>query len=73
MNATDEYGRTAFYWSCMYGKIEIMEMLIDNSEFHKLDLTSKDKWNRTVLQKVKREGNVNVINLIKNRIPSLDL
>ena len=41
LNAKDEDGMTAFHLACTRGRKNIVEMIIDNAESFKIDLTKK--------------------------------
>ena len=72
-------GYTAFHLACMGGDSEIersnctriVEMLIDQSEYHKIDVTTKTNRGLNGYQIAKRCKNTGVINLIKAKRPCL--
>jgi ankyrin repeat protein len=64
---------TAFHLACIYGKANIVEMMIDNAESFNFDLMAKDKEGRTGFMLVKHYGRPDVMNLIKRKLPSIAL
>ena len=46
-------------------------MIIENSEFYKVEVTAEDNCGRTGLQYAKHYGNTDVVNLIKRKCPSI--
>ena len=62
------FGHTRFHLACQGGHTNIVELLLDKSESVNFDLEAKDILGYTGFQKAM---NVNVINLIKSRMPCL--
>ena len=62
------YGHTGFHLACQGGNTNVVELLLDKSESVNFDLTAKDRHGHTGFQKAM---NVNVINLIKSKMPCL--
>ena len=62
------YGHTGFHLACQGGNTNVVELLLDKSESVNFDLTAKDRHGHTGFQKAM---NVNVINLIKSKMPFL--
>ena len=50
LNDTDNWGRTGFHWACWSGEVNIVEMIIDQSDALKIDLIIKDNEGKTGLQ-----------------------
>ena len=63
-----EYGHTGFHLACQGGNTKVVELLLDKSESVNFDLTAKDILGYTGFQKAM---NLNVINLIKSKMPCL--
>ena len=72
-NKTSCNGKTAFHFACSGGKSaiqrvncpRIVEMLIEQSECHKIDLTAKDRFGKNGFQMAEKWKNTEVINIIK--------
>ena len=62
------FGHTGFHLACQGGNTKVVELLLDKSESVNFDLTAKDILGYTGFQKAM---NVNVINLIKSKMPCL--
>ena len=62
------FGHTGFHLACQGGHTNVVELLLDKSESVNFDLEAKDILGYTGFQKAM---NVNVINLIKSRMPCL--
>ena len=71
LNAKDFLGRTAFHWLCSRTSIpsRLVQMMIDNSEAIKLDLSSRD--NSGVTGYFLAKNNSKVEELIKTKMPSI--
>ena len=72
-------GSTAFHLACVGGdsaikminSARVVEMLIEQSECHKIDLTVKDEYGQNGYQVAEYFKNIDVIKLIKTKVPSL--
>ena len=62
------FGHTGFHLACQGGQTNVVELLLDKSESVNFDLTAKDILGHTGFQKAM---NVNIINLIKSKMPCL--
>ena len=62
------FGHTGFHLACQGGNTNVVELLLDKSESVNFDLAAKDRHGHTGFQKAM---NVNVINLIKSKMPCL--
>ena len=62
------FGHTGFHLACQGGQTNVVELLLDKSESVNFDLTAKDILGYTGFQKAM---NVNIINLIKSKMPCL--
>ena len=62
------FGHTGFHLACQGGNTNVVELLLDKSESINFDLTAKDVLGYTGFQKAM---NVNIINLIKSKMPCL--
>ena len=86
LNNTDNWGRTGFHWACWSGEINIVDMIIDQSEALKIDLIVKDNEGKTGLQLAQgrtviyhpyeyaltgRQKANDVVDLIKSKKPSI--
>ena len=75
LNAKDKGGITAFHFACSRGWKIIVEMIIDNTESFKADLTKKDSLVRTGLQHIRIgqiiHGKNYVAKIIKERMPNI--
>ena len=76
LNTTCSGGLTVFHLACLGSQSDtctkIVEMVIEMSEYHKIDLTAKDKrYGETGYQMAEFFKMTEVINLIKNKMPSL--
>ena len=78
-NKTSCNRKTAFHFACSGGNsaiqrvncLRVVEMLIEQSEYHKIDLTAKDRYGRNGYQMAEKWKITEVINLIKFEKPSL--
>lgn len=66
--ADQSFGNTGFHLACQGGRTNVVELLLNKSESVNFDLTAKDRLGMTGFQKA---INVNVINLIKSKMPCL--
>ena len=64
LNIKSENAFTAFHWACYYNRNGIVEMMIDNAKFYKLDLTAKDNKGRNGFQIAKHMEARKVVKLI---------
>ena len=72
-------GSTAFHFACVGGDsametfncARVVEMIIEQSECHKIDLTSKDDYGQNGYKAAEHYKNIEVIKLIKTKMPSL--
>ena len=72
-------GSTAFHLACVGGDsamktlncARVVEMLIEQSECHKIDLTVKDEYGQNGYKVAEHFKNIEVIRLIKTKVPSL--
>ena len=72
LNAKDNFfGWTAFHYACLYGYTSIVDMMINNSESLKLDLTARTKRGNTGFQLAQDWGHTNVVNLIRSKMPRI--
>ena len=67
LNAKDIWGLTAFQCACMDGKLETVEMMLENAETFKINLTVKDSSGFTGFQVAKCHGRTRVVNLIEKK------
>ena len=58
---------TAFHLACWWGKVNTVEILINNAEMFKLDLKAKTKLGKTGLDLATVEGKTGVISVIKSK------
>ena len=61
-----------FIWSVCGGKVEIVELMIDNAEVLKIDLIARDDFGRTGFQWAKERRHADVVNLINRKMPNID-
>ena len=71
MNIKDRYGRTAFHTACSRGHVRIVDIMIEQSESLELDFKAKDKFGETGYQSARENRQIDVVNLIQTRMPSL--
>ena len=72
-------GSTAFHFACVGGDsametfkcARVVEMIIEQSECHKIDLTAKDDYGQNGYKAAEHYKNIEVIKLIKTKMPSL--
>ena len=72
-------GSTAFHFACVGGDsametfncARVVEMIIEQSQCHKIDLTAKDDYGRHGYKVAEHYKNIEVIKLIKTKMPSL--
>ena len=64
-------GLTGFYLACRGGHTNVVELLLDKSESVNFDLTAKDTLGYTGFEKAEDLRNVDIINLIKTKMPCL--
>ena len=50
LNIKDNWGATAFHLACQRGRVNIVEIIMENSKQFKLNLTAKDNNGRTGFQ-----------------------
>ena len=55
----------------MWGRTNIVDMMINNSESLKLDLTARDNDGKTGFQLAQDEGKTEVVNLILSKMPNI--
>ena len=65
--STEEYGQKDKMFNCA----RVVEMLIEQSECHKIDLTTKNECGENGYQIAEYYGNTEVMNVIKTKMPSL--
>ena len=71
LNNKGNYKGTAFHLACIRGNIKIVQMMIEKSDRHKIDLTEKDQQGKTGYEIAELFKNTEVVNLIKTKMPSL--
>ena len=71
LNAKNSFSWTAFHFACNYGKANIVEMMVENAKFCKLDLTARENTGRTGYQLAKENGKTDVVNLIEEKLLSI--
>ena len=72
LNTTCKGGSTVFHLACVGDQTRIVEMVIEMSECHKIDLRAKDKrYGQTGYQMAEDFKLTEVIKLIKTKMPSL--
>ena len=64
--STEEYGQK----DKMFNSARVVEMLIEQSECHKIDLTTKNECGENGYQIAEYYGNTEVMNVIKTKMPS---
>ena len=72
-------GSTAFHFACVGGDsametfncARVVEMIIEQSQCHKIDLTAKDDYGQNGYKVAEHYKNIEVIKLIKTKMPSL--
>ena len=75
LNTTCSGGLTVFHLACLGSqsdtRTKIVEMVIEMSEYHKIDLTAIEQMGMNGYQIAEYYKNTDVINLIKTNLPSL--
>ena len=70
INGRSKFNSTAFHFACQSGDTKLVDMIIDNAKSYNLNLTAKDDFGDTGFQYA---FDVDVINLIKMKLPSTTL
>ena len=73
LNALTNYGWTAFHSACFGQSGTVVEMMIDNAEFFKLDLAKKTVNGRTGFQIAKSHRYYDIVHIIERKMPSIAL
>ena len=71
LNTADNCGLTAFHLACRNGRIRIIDMMIEQSEFLELDLKAEDRDDKTGYQLAKYHERTDIVNLIQTKMPCL--
>ena len=73
LNMKNNLGETAFHIACNFGKVKIVDMMIEWSESLELDLKAKNNNNQTGYQLAIQRGKTDVVNLIQTKMQNLAL
>ena len=71
LNTKSINGMTAFHWACLKGMTTTVEMMMDNAESFKLELTAKTCNGKTGFQLAKETERYDVIKLIERKMTSI--
>ena len=63
LNATDNIGRTAFMLACIFGRKDIVQILLDNLE-RNIDLNARNQWGETAFICACNWGRKDVVKLL---------
>ena len=77
LNAQDRHGQTGFHLACRNGRTRehsiIVGQILDNAKTLKINITSKNCYGRNGFQIASTLGHVQVVTLIRRKIPIEDL
>ena len=77
LNAQDRHGQTGFHLACRNGRTRehsiIVGQILDNAKTLKINITSKNCYGRNGFQIASTLGYVQVVTLIRRKIPIEDL
>ena len=71
LNTKDHHGMTGFILACYWGRKYIVEMLIENSHYFKIDLTAKDNSGCSGYFWAKLKRKEDVIDIIERKMPTI--
>ena len=70
LNARNEYGHTAFHLACIFGRKDIVEIMIEHAESSKLNFKIKCDSGKTAIQIAESNEFHDVVDLIKRKLPA---
>ena len=73
LNTVTNDGWTAFFAACVQQKLTVVELMLDNAKFFKLELMTKKINGSTGYQFAKRHGFTDIVHLIEKKLPSIAL
>ena len=66
----DEIGCTAFHYACVFGRRDIITMMIEHAESSNLNFKIKDKFGATAFQVAEWEEKHDIVDLMKRKLPA---